>query len=286
MKISDLKKLFFIPLPILLFSYSRGIPVSNIILILTTIASIISSFLIFKIIFLATKNKLYAALSLFIFTAWEVPYVSLYPNIAFSIIFGLLMCFLFLYFEKDGKQRYLFLAGISSFIAVVLYRYLFFLILFSPIVFFAFLPKNKILNFLTFLYGYIWGFIVFAIYLLFAGAFPLFVESFILYNGFNLALETLSIKTLIFFLLPFILIFLSSFLLLKRRKFHLLYLPCFMLIFSISIFPNLKNPLFLVLAISLSGILLSILMRYSANSTIRIVCIIFSVLLVLVGVII
>lgn len=285
MKFLYSKILFFIPLPILILLQTRGIPVNNTILILTTIASIISSFLIFQIVFLATNNKLYASLSLLIFISLGILHINFTSPIIFALMFGLLTCFFLLYFNQTSKQRYLFLAGLSAFIAVVLYKYLFFLIIFSSIVFFAFLPRNKSLSFLTFLYGYIWGFILFSVYLLISNSFPLFVESFILYSGFDLSFETANYQTLMLFLIPFVLIFISSFILLKRQRFHLLFLPCFVGIFSISMIPNFANLNYIGLSASLSGILLSILMRYSANSTVKSACIIFSVLLVFIGVI-
>ena len=274
MKIAYPKILFFIPLPILSLLYTRGLP---------TITSILSCILIFQIVSLSTQKKLYSILSLLIFISWGIFSINFNSPIVFSLTFGLLMCFLFLYFSKTSKTRYLFLAGISAFIAVIFYKYLFFLILVPPFIFAAFLPKGKIINLLTFSYGYIWGFILFAVYLLISNSFPSFVNNLLLFREFHISFENTTFQILMTFFLPFILCFLSFFLLFKRQRFHLLFLPSFAAIFSLSIIPNFTNPNYLNLAVSLSGILFSILMRYSANSTVKVLCIIFSVLLILNG---
>ena len=284
MKISYPKIFLFIPLPILLDLYVRYVPINER-FILTTITSVLSCILIFKIVSLSTKNKLYSILSLLIFIVWGIPHLNFTSPIIFSLTFVLLVCFSLLYFGKNSKQRYLFFAGIAAFIAVVFYKYLFFLILVPPLVFFAFIQKNKILNFLTFIYGYIWGFILFATYLLISNLFPTFVNSLLLFRGFKFYFWTSNLQTLALFSLPLILVLLSTFILLKRRKLYMLFLPFFAAIFSFSIIPNFVNPNYLNVAISLSGISLSILMRYSANSTIRTICIIFSVFLILNGII-
>lgn len=286
MKIYYSKILFFIPLPILLLLYTRGVPETYERFILMTITSVLSCILIFQIVFLSTQNKLYSILSFLIFTAWGIPHINFTSPIVLSFTFGLLMCYLLLYFGKTEQARYLFLAGVASFIAVIFYKYLFFLILIPALIFTVFHERNKILNSLTFLYGFIWGFILFAVYLLISNSFPLFVNNLLLFRGFNLSFEAVTFQILKLFLLPLILVLLSSFILFKRQKFHLFYLPCFVVIFSLSIIPNFTNPNYLGLTVSLSGILLSILMRYSANSTVKTLCIIFSVLLILNGAII
>jgi hypothetical protein len=246
-------------------------------------AYFISSLLIFKTVFIATKNKFYATLSLFLFLAWGPTYINFSWPPVYSALTGLLMCYLFMKFTQIREVKYLFLAGLAGFLVFTSEQSFGIAILVPAIVFMS-VRHARTFSFVSFtIYGYLWGVILFGIYLLANQAFPQFIHNFSFFPQYlkESFIPQSLIQIILFNAVPVVSV--TSFILLYiRRRFHLLFLPIFVLSFYIVILTSQNYNSFPIL-ISLVGIPISLYLRYNVSTNIRILLISASLLIIFFG---
>lgn len=263
--------------------------------ILVLFVYLLSSWLIYRLVFSSTKNKLYSTLSLLLFVAWGPTHLNFSWPSVFAICTSLLTVFLLFKFTENRHERYLFFSGLCSF-AAILSQQNFGLALCIPIItFFAIRHARNFKLALTFAYGLIWGFIIFAIYLLYTGSFGQFFSDIYLFATpgptINASLDTFFmypgnfLKMLLraaFYLSPLIISLTSLFILFFRRRFHLLYLPLFIVsLYFIEV--RFTDYIHLIPILSLIGIPISLFLRYNISSTARASILLFSVVMISLG---
>lgn len=239
--------------------------ISSRILVLTILLT--SSILIFKIIVLATRNKIYALFTSLIFTIFTSLFINYPSPILFGYFTGFSAMYLLMKFLETRQKTFLFPAGFLSFVAFLAHQG-FGLAIFVSITIFFFVKNSRHFSYISnFVYGYLWGLILFVIYLLATNSFAGFVKHlFSLEYSFQYiasdagALSNPSIPLLIIVLHIFTFIIILS-----RRRFHLIFLQVFATTILIL---NFTSPNYMIL-ISLIGISLSLSIRYSISTNAR-----------------
>ncbi len=283
--------LFLTALSFALFGVS--ILSSRIVMIFLAIGSIV---LIYEIIVRATKNKLYAIIAVLIFVAWGPTHINFSWPVMYSIFTAFLALYLLMKFLETRQTRFLYFSGISAFFVFVA-KQNFGIIFIIPILIF-FLTKSSrqakyLLNFLT---GYMWGIIGFTIYLLKTSSFGPFLSDLYFFTIkrilINDALTThfiyhdqplvMILRTSFYLLIPIVSI--ATFILLYiRRRFHLLFLPVFVLVFYIVGIRPTTDYIHLVPLLSLIGIPIALYLRFNIYTTVRYLLLIFSLTLIIIG---
>ena len=235
--------------------------------ILVLITSLLSCLLLYKISILSVKKRIYATLSIFLFVAWGPTHINYIWPVNFAILTTLLSCYLLLKFLETRKSAFLSLAGLSTF-AIFLANQNIGIIMFLPIlIFFLVKSSRKAKYILTFTNGYLWGVILFCVYLLLTDSFKHFILSF----GINM--NPSHNETLIFYLLPLTISFFAFILLCLRRRFHLLFLPAACAAFYI-------DTTFAYL-LSMTGVPFMLYLRYNISINIR--YLLFALIFFLIG---
>lgn len=264
--------------------------------ILMLTISLISIILINKIIFLSTKNKLYSTFAVLIFVSWGPTHINFSWPVMFAMLFAFLSIYLFLKFLENRNTKYLFCAGIAVF-TVFLSKQNFGLAMLIPVIS-LYMVKNmrNIKYLLSFGYGYIWGIIIFCIYLLKTDSFAPFVNDMYEYTFRRILIDDRLTTAFIFsdsltkmlgrtllYLLPFIFPFFAIILLTYRRRFHLLFIPVFIIVFYIFGIRPTTDYVHLTPLLSLIGLPIALLLRYNISTTVRVFLIFFSLLFVTLG---
>lgn len=257
--------------------------------LLILIISLLSSYLIYKTVYLSTRNKFYATLSLLLFVAWGPTHINFSWPVVYAVSTGLLTCYLLMKFIQTRSSIFLFSAGISSFMVFLAKQNFGAAIIFTVIVFFSIKHTWKFKYISSFLYGYIWSFIFFTIYLLYNSSFRQFIDDFYIFTikriVINSGLTTAFIYqdiplSMIFrtslYLLPVIVAVACLVLLFIRRRFHLLFLPVFVIAFYIVGIRPTTDYIHLVPLLSLVGIPLALYLRFNISSTLRIILILLA----------
>lgn len=265
--------------------------------ILIIIVSLISCFLIYKVSFLATKNPTYGLLSTILFLAWGPTHINFSSPVMFVIPSSFLVAYLFLKYYETKKGHLLLLAGIASFSVFLFEQNFGFAIIFSVLTYAYYLKtKSGKKDAVKIILGFLWGIIFFTIYLLATDSFPGFVNNYydftisrlftasgqsawILYVGSFLRIV---VKAFLY-LLPFLLSISTVILLLKRRRFHLIFLPVLLFLFYVVSIRQSIDYVHLVPLLSISGILFSILIRYTVVTNFRLVIYLLIFILVAIG---
>lgn len=256
----------------------------------------ISSLLIYKVVQLATKNKLYSTLAMFIFISWGPTHINFSWPVVFAIFSGLFSCYFLMKFIDTRHDLYLFVAGLSCFLVFLSKQNFGASIGLVALTFFSIRHARKLSHILSFLYGFSWGLIFFAIYLLNTKSVPAFISDFYLFTikriVINSGLTTSFIypdtptnmlaRTLLY-LTPLILSVLALVLVTKRRRFHLIFLPVFVLSFYLVGIRPTTDYIHLVPLLSLIGIPIALILRYNIVSTVRAVLLIFSAGMIILG---
>ncbi len=264
--------------------------------ILLLLIHIGSCFLIFRIITLSTKNKFYATLALLLYLAWGPTHINFSWPVMYVVPLALLSSFFILKFLETRSTRYLYLAGAASF-SIFFFKQNFgiaFLIAIIP--FFLVKSSRNIHYILAYIYGYLWAFILFCIYLLLTGSFPGFISDFKFFTlQWILINKSLTTKFIypdsffpmilrtFFYLIPAIISISTFSLLFIRRRFHLLFLPIFVLLFYLFGIRPTTDYIHLVPLLSLTGIPFALYLRYNISTTIRFLLFGVIFLLVLLG---
>lgn len=275
--------IFLTSLSFLLFSPS--ILSSRILMILI---SLITSVLIYRTIFLSTRNKLYSFLAVFMYIAWGPTHINFAWPVMFCIPLGILVCYLFLKFIETPKERFLFLAGITVFLLFLFKQNFGVAGIVATFLFFLTYRKAQTLStFLTFAYGFIWSGILFSLYLFVTNSFVDFFNDLyfftfnrILIQGgldtpfifYDIPLKTFARALL--YLSPLIASIASIALIIIRRRYILLFISAFVLSFYIVGIRPTTDYIHLVPLLSLIGIPLVFFLRFNTFSTIRIVTIV------------
>lgn len=251
--------------------------------ILMILLSLLSSLLIFKIIILPTKNKIYATLATLLFIAWGPSHLNFAWPVMFSLPMGLLACYLLLKFLETRKNHYLFFAGLGAFGVFVTKQNFGVAILLPVIIFFLTKSSRKILYIYNFILGYAWGIILFASYLLVTESFSQFIHNFYFYT-FRWILEYQSLttpflypdtpakmvaRTGVYLFIPGISI-ISFVVLYIRRRFHLLLLPIFVISYYLFGIRPTTDYVHIVPLLALAGIPLSLFLRYNISTNVRV----------------
>lgn len=251
--------------------------------ILMILLSLLSSLLIFKIVILPTKNKLYATLATLLFIAWGPSHLNFAWPVMFSLPMGLLTCYLLLKFLETRKDYYLFLAGLGAFGVFITKQNFGVAILLPVIIFFLTKSSRNILYIYKFILGYAWGIILLATYLLATESFSQFIHNFYFYT-FRWILEYQSLttpflypdipvkmiaRTGVYLFVPGISI-VSFVVLYIRRRFHLLFLPLFVLSYYLFGIRPTTDYVHIVPLLALTGIPLGLYLRYNISTNIRI----------------
>ncbi len=249
--------------------------------------SLLSSFLIYKTVFLSTKNKLYAILSVLVYVAWGPTHINFSWPVMFCIPLGIALCYLLLKFFETKLERYLFFAGVSAFLLFLFKQNFGVAGIGAVIIFFIFVEQtHKISSILSFLYGFFWSLILFCIYLLTTNSFAYFVydmhkftlERIIFQKDLNTSFiyyDTLTksfLRTLLY-LSPFIISLSALIIIFIRKRYHLLHLTVFVILFYILGIRPTTDYLHLVPLLSLVGIPSVLFLRLNTYSTLRILII-------------
>lgn len=266
---------------------------SRIIVLLTYL---FSTLLLYKVVMLSTKNKLYATIAVFIFVAWGPTHINFSWPVVFAILTGILTCYLLMKFIETRKNVYLFYAGFACFLVFLAKQNFGASMAFVVFSFFSIRHARKLIHILPFLYGFCWAFIFFMIYLLATNSVGGFMNDFYIFTikriVVNSGLTTnfiypdtplnMAARTLLY-LTPFI--FSSSALLLitKRRRFHLIFLGVFVLSFYLVGIRPTTDYIHLVPLLSLIGIPIALLLRYNILSTARAGILLFSLAVIILG---
>lgn len=244
--------------------------------ILITAVSIVSSFLVFRIVKLSTRNTFYSTIATLIFFAWGPLHLTFTNTLSFALMSVLLTVFFLLKFLETRKNRYLVVAGIASFLVFISYYLIGILLLFPVLLFFLVKSSRRIEYILSFVYGYIWALIFFTVFMLFTDSFGSFFYIMVkaiddqgqnTLKGLNFASKYgIFVSTISVVILPatFLLLFI-------RRRFHLLFIPFVSGIFFIG------NP------VPLIGILLVLYLRYNISSTLRMALLLIAFFLMFLG---
>lgn len=264
--------------------------------ILILILSLTTCILLYKIIILATKNKMYATLSVLIFVAWGPLHINFVWPVMFAITFAFLACFLLLKFLETRLRRYLYLAGSTVFL-VFLCKQNFGIAMLLPVFVFFLTKSSRKINFiLDFIFGYTWSFLIFAIYLLQTGSFAPFAHDFYLFTVQRIVIDARLTTNFIYHDSLFNMIFRTSFylipaiasiscliLLFIRRRFHLLFLPFFVLSFyMVGIRPT-TDYTHLVPLLALIGIPVALYLRYNISSALRMLLFALTFIFIILG---
>lgn len=226
-------------------------------------SNFISIILIFQISKTVTKRTEYGIISGLIFVVYESTrsnYISIGSLSLFVVILTLFIATRSIYRPRNEKKEIL--LGVLSFFCFLSFQNLLFIVL--PILISQLLKKgDKINSFITTLYGYLWSAILFSVYLLSTDSFKDFVDKIILQNTFKV--------NIIYFgnwqIFTIILISLVSVaILLYRKKYHLIFLPLTILVYSIS--SGISQNYFLQL-LAIAGIPLSLIMNNFPKVTIK-----------------
>lgn len=264
--------------------------------LLILILCLLSSYFIYKIIFVSTRNRFYATLSLLLFVAWGPTHINFSWPVVYAIFTGLLTCYFLMKFIQTRNSIFLFSAGIGSFLVFLAKQNFGIAVLLPVIVFFSIKHARQLRYISSFLYGYIWSFIFFVSYLLYNSSFRQFVDDLYLFTikriVINSGLTTafiyhdapfsMLLRTA-FYVLPAILALACIVLLFIRRRFHLLFLPVFVLAFYIVGIRPTTDYIHLVSLLSLIGIPLSLYIRYNTSSTLRILLICLALFMIWLG---
>jgi len=263
--------------------------------ILMIIISLVTVTLTYLIVMRSTNNKMYAILASIIFVAWGPSHTNFSWPVMYAISSGLLTMYL-LSKSNNTTQKQLFLAGLLTF-SVFWFKQNFGIAMALPIIlFFLFNFDKKITSILSFAYGLIWGLIIFLIYLLATESFAPFIIDFldftlkrIVINGalttsffyFDSIIPFVLRSTL--YLLPAILSIACMGILIIRKRYHLLFIPSFVLAFYIVGIRPTTDYVHLTPLLSLIGLPIAIILRYSAISTIRQITILLVATTILMG---
>lgn len=244
---------------------------------------LISSILIFKTVFIATKNNLYATISILIFISWAPSHVNFsYPTV-YAIAFTILCCYLLMKFMQTRRKRYLFFAGISSFLVLLSEHHIGIALILPVVIFFSVKHARSFSIVSIFLYAYLWSFILFCIYLLSNQSFPQFVSDFFRSPiQFNNSLFAGSVFQNFLNFMPLIISVASFVLLYIRRRFHLLFLPSILVFFFTAIVFS-QDYVQSMLFMSLLGIPVALYLRYNVSTNVRLLLLLFSCILIFSG---
>lgn len=265
-------------------------------ILMVCIASL-SSFLIFKIILISTKNRFYATLGVFLFVSWGPTHINFSWPVMYVFLVTFIFCYLLLKFLESKNNLFLFAAGFTAF-TIFVFKQNFGVAIILPIIIF-FLTKNfrKMQHLLTFVCGYLWGVIGFVIYLLSTTSFPSFLNDFYFFTIHRIIIvphlttpfiyfDASLIKTVFrttFYLIPLIISVASLFILFIRKRYHLFFLSAFVISFYfVGIRPT-TDYVHLSPILSLTGIPLTLILRFNTNSILRFITILSSVILITLG---
>lgn len=264
--------------------------------ILILVIYMLSSFLLFKTILIATKNKLYATIAVLLFAAWGPTHVNFSWPVVFAIFTAFMANYFLMKFMQLRHERYLFFAGFSCFL-VFLAKQNFGAAIILPIIVFFLVKHARSWRYLfSFIYGYVWAFIFFMVYLLATQSVPQFINDFYIFTikrvvineglSTNFIYQDTFLKMLFrtaLYISPVVLSFSSFILLYIRRRFHLLYLPVFVAIFYLVGIRPTTDYIHLTPLLSLIGIPIALYLRYNISSTVRMALLFFSIFMIFLG---
>jgi hypothetical protein len=264
--------------------------------LLMVIINLVTSWLIFKTVFLSTKNKIYATLALLIFVAWGPTHINFSWPVMYAIFTGTATCYLLMKFIETRREMYLFAAGIMTF-TVFLSKQNFGVVMLFPLISFFIIKHARNLKFvLSFIYGYSWAFIFFVIYLLQTDSVGSFINDFYVFTIQRIVINSGLTTSFIYhdsvlnmvlrtgiYLVPIVLSLSSFVLLFIRRRFHLLFIPVFVSSFYIVGIRPTTDYIHLAPLMSLIGLPLALYFRYNIQTTVRIILFVFSFTFILLG---
>jgi hypothetical protein len=232
---------YFISLAFILFGDS--VLASRIMMILL---SFVSSILVFSIIKRVTKRDIYAYLATSLYVAWGPSHINFAWPVMFVLPPTFFICYLILIYIDTRKKLIPFVVGLSSFV-VFLFKQNFGIVLIPVITSFLLIRPIKKTHFINIIYGFIWGVILFTIYLLLTNSLLAFLMDFYNYtiekvltqNGlttpfiyYDSSLLRMAGRTLIY-LSPALFSLLTIVLLIYRKRYFLLFLPLMVLLFYV-----------------------------------------------------
>lgn len=264
--------------------------------ILMLLITILSCLLIYRIVILSTNNKTYALFAILLYVSWGPTHINFVWPVNFAIPTALLAINSLLNFSDKRSIYFLFFAGIFSF-SVFLAKQNFGIALIFPVITFFLVKSYRNFSYpLTFIYGYIWGIILFCIYLLLTGSFSFFVTDFYTYTYKRIivmgSLDTPFIyydkplKVLIrtgIYLIPIGVSIAAFILLIIRKRFRLLFIPAFVASFYVVGIRPTTDYVHLTPLLSLCGLPISLLLRYNISSTIKLLIYTLLVVLIFLG---
>ncbi len=239
--------------------------------ILILILNVLSIWIIFNTVKSITKRLIYSLLSVLIFVAWGPAHLNFASPTTMALPIILLVIYLILISESKKNALIHFLIGILSFIAFLMFQN--FIIILLPIAIHYLISKSNRSSLVKFIYGFIWGIIIFTIYLLLTNSFASYLNSFIMFYSFMHDLNSLTLSSYEHLNAPTLLILpisslLTTALLLYRKKYNLIFIPlvilsCFFALARVSS----NEELYPIL--SLAGILIVIFINKLPTFTIK-----------------
>lgn len=244
---------------------------------------LLASAIVYKIVFISTKNIFYATLAVVIFVALGPSRINFPSPETCALFTGLICNYLLLKFIQTRHYKYLFIAGIACFSVFLSEQFAGIMMLIPIAIFFSVKHARNLSMITSFLYGYIWGIIFFVVYLLLNQSFPSFIydlqRSFVGIGSYITSPHAAQI--IVFSTIMLIVSFASAALLYIRRRFHLLFLPFFCVALMASTF--LSSNIDKALYVALIGIPIALYLRYNISSNIRLLLFLVSFLFILHG---
>lgn len=241
--------------------------------ILMLLLSLISCLLIYYIVKMSAKKDLYAFLAVIAYIAWGPNHINFAWPVMFVLPLTLLSIYLTLLYSRTKHSFLPFTIGLVLFGAFLAKQN--FGIIFLPIfVHFLTFYKNQFQKILQLVYGYVWGVILFIIYLLATQSFEGFLSDFYAFTIKKVIINqdiTTSIlfidtpiQTLfragIYFVLPVISV-LSICILIYRKKYQLIFIPTITFIYFVVGMRPTSDYVHLVPLLSLVGLPSAILVN-------------------------
>lgn len=250
---------------------------------LAILNSLISVFLIFKILKKITKRNEYGFLASAIFLAWGVISTNYLLNEMLSLSLTLFIINSNLSQFENPKLIKSFIVGFLCFL-ISFFKLHYFLILVPIIISYFSLKTKKILNLSFLLYGFLWGLIFFLIYLIATNSFRLFLSYFyyesvvkpffdlqILLSFFGIFYSWFSFLLGLLYFSPFILPIIASAVLIYRRRFYLLFIPLIFIIYFLIMLILREEFIKIIPLISINGICMSLIMNQYPTTFVKFV---------------
>ena len=272
--------------------FGESVLSSRLLMVLLSFGSV---FLIYSIAKQITKRDIYGYISAILFLAWGPSHINFAWPVMFVLPFTLFILYLL---AKNTTKKYSFVpftAGILCFVVFLFKQN--FGIIFVPVLLSLLTAKNrKRSDVLYAMYGLAWGIIIFCLYLLATSSFSSFIHDFYTFTIEKVLLKNdittplfysdtpikIVTRTLLYFS-PLYLSLLAIGLLLYRKRYYLLFVPCTILLYLIVGIRPTTDYVHVVPILSLVGLPIVIIANQFPTSFVKLTAYSFVVLLIFLG---